>query len=84
MIFWRKKFDSADFQFCEMDTDSAYLALSAPMLIDVIKPYMLPAYTNGLEGYCRNEIVEAMPRYIGFFVLVQFSISTREHPDYSN
>jgi hypothetical protein len=42
-----------------MDTDSAYLALSAPMLIDVIKPFMLPAYTNGLEGYCRNEIVEA-------------------------
>ena len=42
-----------------MDTDSAYLALSAPRLIDVIKPYMLATYTNGLEGYCRDEIVEA-------------------------
>ena len=44
--------------YFEMDTDYAYLALSAPRLIDVIKPYMLPAYTNSLEGYCRDEIVE--------------------------
>ena len=68
-----------------MDTDSAYLALSAPMLIDVIKPFMLPAYTNGLEGdTVATKLSKPMPRYIGFLVLVEFSISTREHPDYSN
>ena len=54
-----KFIDRADFQYCEMDTDSAYLALSAPRLIYVIKPYMLPTYTNGLEWYCRDEIIEA-------------------------
>jgi hypothetical protein len=51
--------DRADFQYCEMDTDYAYLAVSAPRLIDVIKTYMLPTYTNGLEGYCCDEIIEA-------------------------
>ena len=57
--FFDKFIDRADFHYFEIDTDSAYLALSAPRLIDVIKPYMLPAYTNGLEGCCRDEIVEA-------------------------
>jgi hypothetical protein len=44
----------------------------------------MPAYTNGLEGYCRDEIVEADARYIGFLVLVVRNMlnSTREHPDY--
>jgi len=57
--FFDRFIDRADFHYFEMDTDSAYLALSAARLIDIIKPYMLPAYTNGLEGYCRDEIVEA-------------------------
>ena len=35
-----KYVDSADFQYVEMDTDSAYLALSADNLEDVIKPHM--------------------------------------------
>ena len=51
--------DRADFQYCEMDTYYAYLALSAPRLIHVIKLYVLPTYTNGLEGYCCDDIVEA-------------------------
>ena len=57
--FFDKFFDRAYFQYCEMDTDSAYLAVSVPSLTDVIKPYMLPTCTNVLEEYCHNEIVEA-------------------------
>jgi hypothetical protein len=84
--FLDKFIDGADFQYCEMDTDSAYLALNAPRLIDIIKLYMLSTYMNGLEGYCRDEMVEAMPIYIGFLVLVVRNMlnSTRGHPDYSN
>ena len=36
--------DPQDFQYVEMDTDSAYMALSAPVLADVIKPNLRTQY----------------------------------------
>ncbi|KAI8495466.1 hypothetical protein Bbelb_269210 [Branchiostoma belcheri] len=38
--------DISDFQYCEMDTDSAYIAISADRLEDVIKPHMRARYEN--------------------------------------
>jgi hypothetical protein len=35
-----KQLDRSDFQYCAMDTDSAYIALSATSLEEVIKPDM--------------------------------------------
>lgn len=32
--------DRLDFEYCEMDTDSAYMAISGPCLESVIKPEM--------------------------------------------
>jgi hypothetical protein len=36
--------DRSDFQYCAMDTDSAYMALSATSLEEVIKPDMQQRY----------------------------------------
>jgi hypothetical protein len=36
--------DRSDFQYCSMDTDSAYMALSATSLEEVIKPDMQQRY----------------------------------------
>ena len=36
--------DRRDFQYCSMDTDSAYMALSGDCLDDVIKPHMQERY----------------------------------------
>ncbi|KAI8484950.1 hypothetical protein Bbelb_373570 [Branchiostoma belcheri] len=42
--FMIKFVDPSDFQYCEMDTDSAYIAFSAYRLEDVIKPSMRDEY----------------------------------------
>ncbi|XP_071797162.1 uncharacterized protein [Asterias amurensis] len=42
--FLLKFIDPSDFQMCEMDTDSAYLAISGENLDDVIKPDMKQQY----------------------------------------
>lgn len=46
----------ADFQYCEMDTDSAYMALSGPDLASVVKPHMCDAYQQTLTGCCRDGV----------------------------
>jgi hypothetical protein len=38
--------DRRDFQYCAMDTDSAYMALSSASLEEVIKPDMQQRYQN--------------------------------------
>ena len=38
--FLLKFIDPSDFQLCEMDTDSAYMAISAQRLEDIIKPHL--------------------------------------------
>ena len=38
--FMLKFIDKSDFEYCEMDTDSAYMAISANTIDDIIKPDM--------------------------------------------
>ena len=48
--------DRADFQYCEMDTDSAYMALSGPDLASVVKPHICDAYQQTLTGCYRDGV----------------------------
>ena len=43
--------DRRDFQYCSMDTDSAYMALSAETLEDVIKPELRQRYANEKKNW---------------------------------
>ena len=42
--FLDKYLDGADFEYCEMDTDSAYIAISGDSIDDLVKPEMLEEY----------------------------------------
>ena len=48
--------DRSDFEYCEMDTDSAYMAISGSSLEEVIKPEMREQYERGLNGFCIDDI----------------------------
>jgi len=48
-----------DFEYCEMDTDSAYMAITANSFDDVIKPNMRADYQRGLRGFCDDREVKA-------------------------
>ncbi len=50
--FMDKFVDRCDFEYLEMDTDSAYMCLSASSLDDVIKPEHRHEYQSGLSGMC--------------------------------
>ena len=51
--FLDKFVDRSDFEYCEMDTDSAYMALAGPDFRSVVKPEMRDDYLHGLHGHCR-------------------------------
>ena len=51
--------DRADFEYCEMDTDSAYMAISGSNLEDVIKPEMRTKYLQEMKGFCTDMDIEA-------------------------
>jgi hypothetical protein len=51
--------DRSNFEYLEMDTDSAYYAISGKALDDVIKPEMRQKYDHGLRGFCHLESVKA-------------------------
>ncbi|XP_053395709.1 uncharacterized protein LOC128555915 [Mercenaria mercenaria] len=51
--------DRKDFQYCKMDTDSAYMAISSSSLEDVIKPDMFEKYKSGLQGFCTDTDIDA-------------------------
>ena len=51
--------DRSNFEYCEMDTDSAYMAISGTSLDDVIKPEMKDQYLRGLKGFCSEMDIEA-------------------------
>ena len=40
------------FEYIEMDTDSAYMALAGKKLEDIIKPDMMTSYKSSIEGRC--------------------------------
>ena len=44
--------DRCNFEYCEMDTDSAYMALAAPDFVSAIRPELRDTYLKGLTGYC--------------------------------
>ena len=50
--FMDKFVDRCNFEYCEMDTDSAYMALAAPDFVSAIRPELRDTYLKGLTGYC--------------------------------
>jgi hypothetical protein len=48
--------DRADFAYCEMDTDSAYMALSGATFASVVKHEMKDSYQRALTGCCRDDV----------------------------
>ena len=51
--------DRSDFEYCEMDTERAYMTISGSSLEDIIKPEMKAEYDLGLRGYCTDMDIEA-------------------------
>ena len=51
--------DRGDFEYCEINTDSAYIVISGTCLEDVIKPEMKENYQKGLSGFCTDTAIEA-------------------------
>ena len=58
--------DRSDFEYCEMDTDSAYMAISGSCLDEVIKPDMRNKYERGLKGFCTDDQIEAETNFHWF------------------
>lgn len=58
--------DRSDFEYCEMDTDSAYMAISGSDLEEIIKPGMKDEYLRGLRGFCTDMDIEADAQYHWF------------------
>jgi hypothetical protein len=48
--------DRADFAYCEMETDSACMALSGPTVASVVKHEMKDSCKRALTGCCRNDV----------------------------
>lgn len=53
--FMDKFVNRDDFEYCEMDTDSAYMALAGPSLESVIKPEMKQKYMQGLKQFHEDD-----------------------------
>jgi hypothetical protein len=51
--------DRSRFEYCEMDTDSAYIAFSEKDLRSCIKPELLSKYEAGLTAFCSDDVQEA-------------------------
>ena len=45
------------FEYLQMDTDSAYIALAGKTLLDIIRPDKLEEFKRTLENFCANEDV---------------------------
>ena len=57
--FLLKYVDPSDFQMCEMDTDSAYIAISSDSFDEIIKPSMRVEYEqNKPDWFPRNDTLE--------------------------
>ena len=51
--------DRSDFEYCKMDTYSAYIANTGSCLDEVIKPDMRNKYKRGLKGFCTDDQIDA-------------------------
>ena len=47
--------DRCDFQYVEMDTDSAYISITSEKIEDIIKPSFKELYNFNLKGFCTND-----------------------------
>ena len=57
--FLDKYVDRSDFEHCEMDTDSAYIAISGESLEDLVKPEMMHGFENDkCNWFPRTDTVE--------------------------
>lgn len=54
--FMLKFVNRDDSEYCEIDTDSAFMALAGPTLESVIKPEMKQQYLQGLTDNCNDNI----------------------------
>lgn len=51
--------DRKHFEYCEMDTDSAYIAVASEKIEDIIKPEFKSIYEKGLKEFCSDNHPEA-------------------------
>ena len=49
--FLAKYIDRSDFEYCKMDTDSAYIAISCESVEDLIKPEMMHEFENDKSNW---------------------------------
>ena len=55
----KKYLDRSDFEYCEMDTDSAYIAISGERVEDLIKPEVMCELENEkCNWFPRTDTVE--------------------------
>jgi hypothetical protein len=52
--FMDKYIDRSNFEYLEMDTDSAYISLSSNSIEEIIKPSMKDKYEEGIYGLCKD------------------------------
>ena len=87
--------DRRTFQYIEMDTDSAYMAISAEKLEDLVKPGLKQRFHNGLSQWfpskhCHVHKFHYMQTKLGDKYSIQPPCfkkkrnMTEEHPDFSN
>ena len=61
--FMCKFCDARNFEYVEMDTDSAYMSVAGKVLRDIIKPDKLAEYNHELYGNCHDTAFTASDAY---------------------
>lgn len=70
-----------DFQYCEMETDSAYMFISGSSLEDVIRPEMLVSYRMDSTLIAVTWILRLMTSFTGFLDnVVKITKNTTKEP----
>lgn len=70
-----------DFQYCEMETDSAYMSISGSSLEDVIRPEMLVIYRRDSTLIAVTWILRLMTSFTGFLDnVVKITKNTTKEP----
>jgi hypothetical protein len=70
-------FDRADYEYCQMDTDSAYIAFSSENLNDIVKPELQEHFQQNKHCWvCRTDTEEEMllasvqfVEHLNFFII---------------
>ena len=62
--FMNEFYDDKDFEYLEMDTDSAYLALSGENLESIVKPKMQKQFVKAIRGRCDGEAYDATDYFL--------------------